>query len=795
MKARKNEPSYLFKIFKKIMKNIFIFLIPYLFITSCSTTRRLSEDQLLYKGAKIKVESEELGSLEEFSLKKDLHDYIRPEPNKALLGFIPIQLWIYNSINDSAAKKGLGKWIREKLGEPPVVYENQFVELTKTQLQNRLYNTGYFLSDVEPITNIKNQKIKIKYKVRANEPYEINEVFYPEITGKLTAKLDSLKEYSLLVKGDDYNLDNLKNERQRLDNGLKNEGYYFFSPDYLMFQVDSTIENKKVNLYLVINETTPPRAKKKYYIKNIYVHTDYSLENHDFLNDTLDAGSYYFIYKNLNFDTNIIARSIVLEKGKLFEQVDYTATINKLLGLGVFKYVHINFDSQGETDSLNVDIYATPVIPNSIRMELQAVTKSNSFTGPGISVNYQNRNLFQGAENLLVDLHGSFETQVGQDTEGLNSYEAGIMNNLSFPKFVIPFQNKLQLGRRIIYTPKTSITLGFDFINQVQFFTLYSFNSSWGYFWKNRPDMEHELLPVFGNFTSLAKTTPRFQQIIDSNPFIARSFQEQFILGISYSFTYNEQQVAEPGKTDFYFKWNNELTGNTLSLFNRIFFQHNPNPEEPNKIFGAAYSQYAKTSFDFRYYYHISENSTFAQRIILGIGIPYGNSDQLPYFKQFFVGGSSSIRAFPYRSLGPGAFDPPTENGVFAFNQAGDLKFESSLEYRFGIVSFLNGALFLDAGNVWLLRQSKTPVQMEPMPQDGKGVFYFNSFLNQVALGTGFGLRVDISFIVLRFDLAFPLRKPHLEPGERWTFDNIDFTDATWRRNNLILNIAIGYPF
>jgi outer membrane protein assembly factor BamA len=288
------------------------------------------------------------------------------------------------------------------------------------------------------------------------------------------------------------------------------------------------------------------------------------------------------------------------------------------------------------------------------------------------------------------------------------------------------------------------------------------------------------------------KTSAEFDELLEANPTLKNSFQNQFILGSSYSFTINTQlnddieqkyDVKKATRSNFYFNGLLDLSGNVAHAIQSIKFSEG---EEPYKFFNAPYSQYVRTQTDFRFYREFSKRTKLATRIIAGVGYAYGNSDNMPYIKQFSVGGSSSVRAFPARSVGPGTFNTLANDSIVFIDQRGDIKLEGNVEYRFDITKVMKGAVFLDAGNIWLMKEDS----LRP-----GGKFNKSKFLKELAVGTGLGIRFDFNFFVLRFDLAFPLRKPYRDENDRWVINEIDFTSSAWRRENLILNIAIGYPF
>jgi outer membrane protein assembly factor BamA len=404
--------------------------------------------------------------------------------------------------------------------------------------------------------------------------------------------------------------------------------------------------------------------------------------------------------------------------------------------------------------------------------------------GPVFESSFRNRNFFGGAELLTLTSELGFETPLGGGQSGGNSYEAGARAELELPKFAAPF--KLE-NVSSSFVPKTRIVLGLHLQDRIQYYQLFSVDASFGYNWRESIATEHSLNPLAIAVAHLANTTPKFDDLLNINPLLRKSFEEQFIIGQTYTFTYNDQLVKER-KNHLYFKGSVDLSGNLLSLVQSLFLPYKAAPESPYRIFGTPYSQYYKFDIDVRQYYNtIDQTSSLASRFIAGIGIPYGNSTTLPYVKQFYAGGSNSVRAFAARGLGPGSYKIPDSSASRIFiDQTGDIKLEANTEYRFPITGILKGAVFLDAGNIWLLKED---------PNRPGSAFNSGTFLNEIAVGTGFGVRLDLSFFILRFDLAFPLRVPSLPVSDRWVINKINFGDPSWRKNNLALNVAIGYPY
>ena len=769
-------------------ENHFFLFIPLfiLLISGCSNTKYLPAGEDLYVGATIKVESKDRIK-DKKTIKSELSKLARPKPNERIL-WMRAKLWIYN-ISGPAPKKGLKKWVKKKWGEPPVKLSDEHPKENAELMVNRLNSLGYFDANVKyKVITTKKRKATIEYTAFVSKPYVISKVIFPEMDTDLNTRIKITEAKSLLKAGDQYNLDRIKSERSRIDFELKNTGYYYFSPDYFLFKADSNAVEKTISLELTVKKDAPEKAATSYIMDDIYILPAYSLNTDSTKSgraDTIEINGYHYINMDSAFHPSAILRSVFLKRGDVYSRKAHNLTISRLMGMGVFKFASIKFsdtivDNQGKLDAW---INLTQLQKKSLQVQMQTITKSNNFTGPALTISYKNRNLSKGAELFIFNIDGSFETQLTGAKKGLNSFELGASTQLFVPKFVTPFRIRHESSQ---FVPKTKFDLGFRILHRVEYFDMNSINFSYGYTWKETAQKEYQFDPISINFAKLMKTTDQFEKLLQENTFLRKSFEQQFTLGSKSSFTYNSVLGIEK-TSQWYFNATLDLSGNIAYLAQSVLNKRKSSEEQPYTLFGYEYSQYSKISTDTRYYLNIDKDNKLATRIIAGVGIPYGNSDAMPYIKQFFSGGSNSIRAFLPRTVGPGSYKRPdtVSNRVF-LDQAGDIKLEANFEYRFTIVSVLKGALFLDAGNVWLIKKNAD------LPN---GEFKPIGFQKELAIGTGFGLRVDISFFVLRLDLGIPLRKPYLPEEERWVIDNIRFGSSSWRKDNLVLNIAIGYPF
>lgn len=761
-------------------------------LNSCSNMKFLEDGQMLYVGADLKVEGDSLSGKEKKELKSQLEENIIPKPNSTFLGLRP-RLYIYNTTKEPEKEKGLRNWLKYKVGEKPVLLSDVDIEFNKEILVNYSENKGYFNARAKSDTVGKNKKAEVNYTVNPNARYYIRSVSFPEDSSLINQEIQKIKGESFLKPEDPFDLDVIKSERERIDSRLKERGFYYFHPNNIIVQADSTVTNNhKVELFVKLKDNTPEISKEQFTIDKVVVFPDYNITDErkglyqiPMPKDSLEKYAYedfYVIDPNKRFKPKIFDRVLYFKTGDLYNRADHNLTLNRLINLGVFKFVKNDFIV---SDSVNnrFDTYylLTPREIQSLRLEVLGRTNSANYGGGELNLNWTNRNIFKGAEQLKAAIYGAFDMQIGGPKDANNIFRAGFNTQLSIPRIVAPFR----FPSSSAYVPRTNISLGYEYLSRTQLYTLHNFNFSFGYIWKENARKEHDLKLFDVTYVSPANVTEKYvDQYQDAegnitNPTLQRVVEKQLIFGPVYSYTYTTTML--PRKNTIFYKGVLDLAGNISGLITGA----NVKKDNQKTIFDIPFSQYAKIENDFRFYHKVSEKSSFATRLIAGVAYPYGNSEYIPFSRQFFVGGANSIRAFRARTLGPGSYDPRTQNASFFFDQAGDVKLELNAEYRFNLFSFFNMALFADAGNIWLINEDSSR-------PSGK---FSKDFMSEIAVGAGLGMRLDFSILVLRLDLAMPLRIPYYDSGDRWTFDKIDFGDNQWRRDNLILNIAIGYPF
>jgi len=757
-------------------RRIFFWMI-FLVLASCSSTKSLPEGEKLYTGATVKLNGSDISSRQKKVLKSDLQGLTRPKPNTSVLG-LPIKLYIYNMLAKKKPNSFFGK-LRDKYGQPPVLLSSVDLEHNTTILQNQLENKGFFRAKVTGDTIVKKQKGSARYEVQSGPQYKIANIQFPGDSTALGATINETKNASLLKQGQPFDLDIIKGERTRIDAVVKEKGYYFFSPDYLLMQVDTISDNHTVDMRVIVKPETPNTATNAYRINDVYIYSGYNLTTANLDTNKANAkryDDYYVIDRRDRYKPKMFSQIMRFEPGDLYNRTDHNLTLNRLINLNEFRYVKNRFEPLPDTAKLDVYYYLTPLPKQSLRAEITATTKSNNLNGSQLTFSYRNRNRFRAGEQLSVSAYIGSEVQFGGSFKGYNTYRSGAEINFAIPRFVVPFFSFNTKGG---YVPRTNIQLGYDVLNRRKLYTINSYRAGLGYLWRESQAKQHEFYPISINYTQPLNITKEFIDTLDRYPYLRRVIDSQFVIGSTYQFNYNQLSAGVQKINSFYFNGLVDVSGNIAGLISGADVSNG----KEARILGARFNQYVKLETDARYYRRIGTNSTWANRVIIGYGNPYGNSRELPYVKQFFAGGNNSVRAFRSRTLGPGTFRDTTATGSFYPDQTGDIKLEFNTEFRPHIYGPIYGALFVDAGNVWLKNEDTSR----------PGAKFSKDFIKQLAVGAGAGLRVDITLFVIRLDVAVPLRKPWEAPPSQ--FRNIHFSDKAYRKENVVFNLAIGYPF
>lgn len=763
--------------------HILIALSAVLVIVSCSTTKRIPDGEYLYNGLKMKVETPDH---EKFpgDVRSDIVSAVNVKPNNAwplispyMRNPFPIGLWVYNNWNDSA--KGLKKWLYDKLVAEPVLVSDVKPEARVKMLKTVLDNNGYFNSKVSyEVVPKKNPKIaNIDYNIDAGKPYLIDSIIYfNKSQGGIYHFIDSIAlKSTYLVKGERFCIDSLSAERVRITNAMRNRGYYYFKPEYIEFLADSLINPGSIALKLSIADNVPDLALMKFKTGKIYTTVLRQSNRDPGYPDTLQTSKgELIVYRPSRLRPHLIPSCITFREGRPFSVRNMDNTQQRLSRLGIFGNIQIQpvpVDTTAGNATLDVYITCQFERPMEATVEANVTSKSNSYLGPGIIFGLTNNNTFGGAEKLSLQLSGSYEWQTGRNRGTVfNSYEFGANASLAFPRLLAP-EFIRRTNRDINWT---TINLGVNVLNRPHYFRMAEFSTGIAYAWNYNRRVSNEFTPFKLTYTKLMRTTEAFDSIMQENPAVALSFESQFIPEMSYSYNYDKWLEREHNN-GFNLSVMVKEAGN---LFWSIWEACGVKGRKT--LFGTPFSQFIKGQAQLVYSRRLvkGQDQWLVSRVLIGAEHAYGNSSTVPYSEQFYIGGANSIRAFTVRSLGPGSYHPPESLKNGYFDETGTFKLELNTEYRFPIVSVLHGAAFIDAGNIWLLKKD----DLRP-----GGLLEGKTFLRDIALGTGVGLRVDIGMMVIRGDLGYGLHAPY-DTGIKGYF-NIPFKKA------FAFHLAIGYPF
>ena len=746
--------------------------------TACSTTGRIPADEMLYTGLKgIRYDNADSVKLPD-ELKSEIRSAVNVAPNNywKLVGWrypFPLGLWVYN--NWPNPPKGFKHWIYEKLVEEPVLVSDVRPEVRTKMLDQLLDNNGYFSGATSYTLNkAKNpKKASISYTVYPGQPYPIESMELLPDTSHLYHLIDSFaRKDSYLMSGMRYSTDSLSDARIRITNRVRNNGYYFFQPSYIEYLADTVQTPGKVAMRMVLASKIPDFCLRKYSTGHITVNIFRA--NGGGTPDTIQYPDITIVQMMPSrLRRRILPECIRFRPGRTFSVRDMNRTQTYLSRLGIFSGIEIEAipDTASSPDNprLNVQINCTFDKPLEVSVEANATSKSNSYIGPGLIVGVTNRNIFGGGEQLSVKLNGSYEWQTGGGRKGdiFNSYEAGITTSLAVPRLIAP-----KFVRRSRYQLNwTRFQLNADLLNRPHYFRMAQFNMSMSYDWRVTRHIQNTFTPFKLTYTKLMNTTEVFDSIMDANQAVALSFRSQFIPQMMYSFTFDK---ALDRDNLINWQFSVQEAGNVFWGIYELCGRHGE-----KELFGTPFSQFIKGTTQVVYNRRLTGDNWLVGRIATGAAHAYGNASQVPYAEQFYVGGANSIRAFTVRSIGPGSYHAPEGTPEDNFDQTGTFKFEANLEYRFPIFGPLHGAVFLDTGNVWLLKDD---------PQRPGGKLQASTFLRDLALGTGVGLRFDIGMLVLRGDLGIGIHAPY-DTGHGGYYNMPSFGKS------LAFHLAIGYPF
>ena len=761
-----------------------LFATAVLLLASCSATKYVPEGSYLLDEVRIQTDNREIKP-------SSLSMYVRQNPNSKWFSLIKTQLYVYNwSGRDSAS------WINRtlrRMGDAPVIYKEEETERSSEEMTKAMQNMGYMGAVVEPVTHVKKKKLKLTYKVSSGKPYKIRSLKYDIKDEKIREYMRQDSADTYLTEGMYFDVNRLDAERQRITDNLLRNGYYKFNKEYISYTADTVRNTYQVDVTMHLapfrqhNDNTP-QNHRQYYINKVNFITDYNVLESSALssieiNDSIHYKGFPIYYKDkLYLRPKVLTNNLRITPGSLYNEPDVQRTYSNFGRLQALKYTNIRFFETQLGDSTMLDCYVmlTKSKHKSVSFEVEG-TNSAGDLGAAASVAFQNRNLFRGSETFMIKFRGAYEVISGlQAGYSNNNYtEYGVETSINFPNFLFPFLSS-DFKRRIRAT--TEFGLQYNYQLRPEFLRTMA-SANWSYKWTQRQKIQHRIDLINIGFLYLPRISDRFREDYinkGQNHIFQYNYQDRLIVNMGYSYNYNSVGGSIVNNTiasnSYSIRFNFESAGNILYALSKVAnIRKNDNGEYA--ILGIPYAQYLKGEFDFAKNIRIDHRNSFAFHAGLGIAVPYGNAKTIPFEKQYFSGGANSVRGWAVRDLGPGSF---SGNGNL-LDQSGDIKLDASIEYRSKLFWKFQGAVFVDAGNIWTIRNYAN--------QPG-GVFKFDKFYKQIAVAYGLGLRLDLDFFILRFDGGMKAVNPAFETKkERFPIIHPKFS------RDFAFHFAVGYPF
>ena len=756
---------------------------------SCNSTKFVGDNEYLLVKNKVICDNNSIN-------KSDLGVTLSQKSNKRILGLIPFNLYVYNFMKSGKVRNWKEK-LANSIGEAPVIYAAEARNKSIENIEAYMASQSYYRSTVTYDEHFSNRKrAKVKYYVTSGPSYKISSLGYDIANEEIKELFFQDTVNSLIKVGHSFNTDTLKAERERVARYFKNQGYFYFSINNVGFFADTLQEDLTVKLTMLIRKSDEDSddAFQSQTIRSVNIFTNYDFDKN---NDTSLHTTNMFVKDGIKFTydkkmrhrTSVFMQSCFFKPGDKYSISNVEDTYSHLSSLKQFRLINIKLTPPSidevhlesiSKQFLDVNIYLAPMKRQSFNIELEGSNTSGNIGMAGV-LSYKNRNIFRGAQIFSAKANISFQTSALLDTttneeiksKFFNTLEYGGEIKLTFPKLLLPFFNNFEFIKS--HDPKTQISISYNYQNRPDY-TRTIANLNFGYSWigyKNKY-ITHYINPIELYWVKILDFSEDFRRRIE-NLYIKYSYEDQFLMVFSYDMVFNNQNVNV--KRNFMYFWMNlETCGNLLDgIYLVSGIQRD---SESFKFLGVEFAQYVKADFDYRFYNIINGKNSLVYRAFFGIGLAYGNSTRgLPFVKRYFIGGANDIRAWQVRTIGPGSYSNTHRN----YDQIADMKLMFNIEYRFTFVSFLQGALFVDAGNIWAIDKADN--------RSG-ALFRFNEFYKQIAVGTGFGVRFDLKFLVLRFDIGIPVYNPSLEGTEAW-FESF----KPFKLNKFTLNFGIGYPF
>lgn len=771
---------------RPLKNNIHILLFTFIVVvlTACSTTEGVPEGDRLYTG----IDKIEYGAHEKSdhfsSTQEEIEAALACTPNGGLFGSsyyrTPFQfrLWIWNAFSKKNSK--FSKWLTNSFGKAPVLMSKVNPELRAAVAQSALQAHGYFRGTVTSSEkDLKNpKKAKVSYHVEPNHLFTIDSIRYEHFPAEAQALIDSTANEALIHKEAPFDISTLDNERKRISNLFRDNGYYYYQSGYASYLADTFAVPGKVQVRLQMADSLPENALRKWYIGKLDINLRRSYMEK--LDSTRGRGNFFvhFNGKKPPLRMRVLMNDMKIRPRRLFSNSDYIESVNKLSSNGLFSMVDFSFtprDSSATCDTLDLNLNCVFDKPYDFFIESNLKGKTSGFLGPQLIVGLTKRNAFHGGENLTVNLHGSYEWQTGHvfddsETE-VNSYEYGGDISIDFPRLLVPWS--INRRRRFFTPPTTTLKASRNIVNRSGYFKRHILSGELTYKYQRNQFWSHQFTPLSIEYNYLKNGTEKYYEMLNEHPYLMAVMSDMFIPKLKYTLTYSN---AASSYNPIFWQTSVSESANILSL-GYMAFGHSWN-EKNKEMFKNKYAQFLKVETEFTKTWNMGDRDQLVAHFNAGYAWIYGNSDYLPFTECFWVGGANSVRAFTVRSLGPGSFRSAEKRWRFV-EQIGNIKLQANLEYRTRLFGNLFGAVFLDAGNVWDTENSDILEGSE---------FKFSNLKDDLALGTGIGLRYDLDFFVIRFDWGIGIHAPY-DTGKSGYYNIPSFKDGQ------SFHFAIGYPF
>lgn len=781
-------------------------------LASCSTTKLVPDDDQLFVGL-TKIDYQNYVNDENFiATQEEVEAALATAPNGALFGSSyyrsPIQyrLWIWNYAYGSSGK--FKQWLNKSFGKAPVLMSQVNPALRASVAQSVLRKHGYLHGQVsyeeKPQRNPK--KMKIGYTVTLDTLFTIDTLAYVNFPPQMQALIDSTMTDAQAGKGAAFNVATLDAERNRLSQLFRNNGYYYYQPGYASYLADTFDVRNRAKMRLQLADSLPEQALRPWHVGNIRMQLRESSRQQ--MTDSIGRRFLKIFYgtgkKHAPISPRVILRDLKLRPRQLFSYSDYTESMQKINGTGVFSSVDLQFTPR-DRDTLDLTLNCTFDKPWDVYVETNFVNRTIGRMGPELKLGFTRRNIFRGGEKLDVNLHGSYEWQTSSQESNMSTYQYGADASLEFPRILLPFYSdrpkrnkdgRIKRPRQFYSTPWTIAKISTDIIRRPDYYKMHIVSGEWTYRWQPSETSRHEFSPITLKYQFINTRTSQFDELLKQNPYLMTSMDDYFVPKMRYTYTYEESAK----RTRFPLRWEItiEESGNVTALYD-VLIQGNGWNQKEKTLFKNPYSQYVKIETDLTKTWALDSKSQLVGHINAGIMWCYGNSTDAPFSERFYAGGANSIRAFTVRSIGPGGY--PSLGGLgnkqmSYLLQNGDSKLVMNLEYRRQLFGSLYGAIFLDAGNIWS-NSDYTISSNDASEQDFVNKwnsdvsdlkFKPGKLLDHLATGTGLGLRYDMDFLVIRVDWGFGLHLPY-DTGKSGYFNIPRFKDMH------SLHFAIGYPF